>query len=61
MEHKPCLCDDCLKARDDEVRRARNGAIDECLNLVEVSAHRAAVAALNFYNQMAVDLRGLKK
>jgi hypothetical protein len=58
-------------------KEERNAVIQECLNLIEgrgnaaaqiienplatVAAHRAAVAALNFYNQTAADLRGLKQ
>ena len=27
--HHPCLCDICLTARDDELRRARHGVVTE--------------------------------
>ena len=34
MTH-PCLCDVCLKARDDELRRAREAERERCAKRVE--------------------------
>ena len=34
-EHKnPCICDTCLRARDEEVRRVRTGLLAEVENLI---------------------------